>query len=995
MDDNSDVIIDLHTCCETCNYYDLEQIPEISGPDNCADTLGFMHFNVRGLTGNFNELQHIITSADESNRRIHLILLCETFLKDHNAKFCTLENYRLLCRNRPSRAGGGVAIYVHQSVEFNERPDLDLYVEGKIESIFIEVCLNKKSIIVGEVYRIPHASESESLAHYSQILNSISASGRDVILGTDQNIDLLKLSKKISTRDFLNEFISHGLLPCCDKATRIAHETASSIDNIYVRGFHGRCHAGILETDVSDHFPVMLYIETPHPKKCKNHVEFNFRPVNEQTIHAIDDALLNYDWSCLHQSDVNHAYATFLDVLNRFIDHFAPSKKIKVKKNKIRREPWFTKGLQKSRFTLTKLYKKAADKSKESREYKRYTAYRNQYNNVKRAAKKAHYDKLFDMHRNDIRQTWSVINELQGNSKKKHCAIQKLVINNKDICQPQEIVNSLADFFSNVGPKQAQEIVSTQRSQVDFKRYINYSINNSLYLTPLDEYDILRIIDGFKNKKSRGYDDLNSQFIKQIKVGLAYPLKILINRSFEEGIFPDKLKISKTIALHKRNEKVLVDNYRPISLLSVFSKIFEKAFCNKLVSFITNNNLLSENQYGFRKKRSTSQAVLEFHLQAINSILHNQQMIATFIDLTKAFDTLNHTILLHKMHSLGIRGVAHDWIRSYLENRCLYVEHNGHASHYIQLKPYGVPQGSVLGPILFLLYANDISSCLKHSKYILFADDTTLFVSDEIEDNLYRKMNEDLKGLTDWCNANSLKINVNKTNYMLFNAKTNTNPSRSRLVLADTPLNQVKQFKLLGIFIDEKLLWKEHINYLCIKIGQGLYGLRRVKHYVSNETMKKLYYSLIHSHLNYGNVIWGNAQKKYLNQIIVLQKKAIRIVNNATYNAHTNPLFLQSNVLPLSGIHFLQVSEIMHQLNVEMLPQNLSNCFLQHTHTHPHNLRSNNAYRIPRAVNEISHRSLFIEGHTTWNQLPNEIKLLNKHQFRTKVKHICFDILRD
>ena len=283
--------------------------------------------------------------------------------------------------------------------------------------------------------------------------------------------------------------------------------------------------------------------------------------------------------------------------------------------------------------------------------------------------------------------------------------------------------------------------------------------------------------------------------------------------SFLTGIIPTELKIALVTPIFKANDKEFYSNYRPISVLPCFSKILEKLMYNRILKCLNKHKLLFHSQYGFREKHSTNLAIMELVTKITQAIENKEYTIGVFLDLSKAFDTVNHNILLHKLEHYGIRGVALDWFKNYLSNRIQVVKYNSSRSDSLEIK-CGVPQGSVLGPLLFLIYMNDIGKCSRLLSFISFADDTNLFLSHRDAYTLSNTMNQELKNITTWLSTNKLSLNVNKTHFMIFKTKNRTFSQRMSITIDGQQIEQVKYTKFLGLFIDEELSWKYHINHV-------------------------------------------------------------------------------------------------------------------------------------------------------------------------------------
>lgn len=449
----------------------------------------------------------------------------------------------------------------------------------------------------------------------------------------------------------------------------------------------------------------------------------------------------------------------------------------------------------------------------------------------------------------------------------------------------------------------------------------------------------------------------------------------MVNKSLEEGAVPDSLKLAKVIPIYKAKDKSDFSNYRPISLLPTISKILEKIVHKRTYHFLKTSDIFYKSQYGFREKHSTIHAVSEF-INDVNYSLENKETtLSVFLDLSKAFDTINHNILLKKLEFYGIRGQPLKWFNSYMTNRTQYTQYDKCVSGRQNLT-CGVPQGSVLGPLLFIIYTNDLPCCLQNSKGILFADDTTVYSSNKNLRDLYKYLNDDLKCLNDWFMANKLSLNVNKTNCMLFSNTRSVINEEYKLRIGNDKIEQQSCVKFLGVFIDDKLNWHEHINNCKSKLSSAIYAINRVKRLVPDTVLKTLYYSLVYSHLSYGIILWGSTYATHINKLVTMQKKIVRAISNAEYNEHAHPFFLELNLLKLNDIYTIEMAKFMYKYVNKDLPEPLSNIFVNTHHIHDHNTRQSTFMRPFKSRLNTTFNSVLSKGPRIWNALP--VGLQNK-----------------
>lgn len=456
-----------------------------------------------------------------------------------------------------------------------------------------------------------------------------------------------------------------------------------------------------------------------------------------------------------------------------------------------------------------------------------------------------------------------MINQIIGKNKDKTNVIDCLRVGELEISSSHEITNHLADYFANVGKTFANKIPPSRKK---IKQYLNEmkSCSNTLFLSPVTEAEVDGLIRKLPNKTSSGYDSINNVLVKKVRIAIVKPLTIIFNNSITSGVFPTNMKYADVIPLHKSKDKRLATNYRPISLLIVISKLLEKIMHKRTYEFLQKNNLIYDSQYGFREKHSCENAVSELVGEITKNLELNKSTIAIFLDLSKAFDTLNHEVLLNKLDKYGIRGTSLDWYRSYLTGRQMRTKcnitssENTEYSEFIEVE-YGAPQGSCLGPLLFLIFTNDLHSQLQHTHCILFADDTTVYKGHHDIRFLKWCLEEDLLMLSDWFRANQLTLNLGKTVGMLFTNKKNISVELSIL---GSSIPFVNETKFLGVWIDKRLNWDSHINRLNLKLNQNKNLLHRGKNLLKTATKKLVYYAHLYSHITYGIVVWGNQAHK-------------------------------------------------------------------------------------------------------------------------------------
>jgi len=479
--------------------------------------------------------------------------------------------------------------------------------------------------------------------------------------------------------------------------------------------------------------------------------------------------------------------------------------------------------------------------------------------------------------------------------------------------------------------------------------YMNEKVKDSIFFKPTKEDEVLEIIRHLKNSSS-GHDLIDVKIIKAMQYEIVKPLVHIFNLSFTQGKIPDSLKIAKVIPIYKKGDRSLFSNYRPISVLPVFSKILEKLAYSRISSFLDKNQILTKHQFGFRKNRSTDLAIQTMVDTLHDVIENNDLMVGLFIDLSRAFDTISHDILLGKLDYYGIRGTPLNWLADYLKNRKQYVSYNNYNSSMANIT-IGVPQGSILGPLLFLLYVNDIVLVSDKLSYILYADDTNIFMSGKSLTYISNVLNNELKMLNEWFLCNKLSLIVAKTHYMIMSSQGKRyNPDDCHIYFGGHILDRVSSTKFLGVIIDDKFTWKLHIDYIYNKLSKAIGIIRRASQLLYGESLQMLYNSLIKPHFTYCITIWGNSFKTYIHKLYILQKRVVRIISRSEFHSHTAPLFQTYNIMTVYELYIYFVGLFIYK----SLNNNIPYCNVFHR-----NINQRNSQNLRSVFRKKENMSIF------------------------------------
>ena len=512
----------------------------------------------------------------------------------------------------------------------------------------------------------------------------------------------------------------------------------------------------------------------------------------------------------------------------------------------------------------------------------------------------------------------------------------------------------------------------------DFLPQINI---NSFFINPTDKTEIKNIILSLDPLKSIGPNSISTKIMKLLSNDISTQFAELFNLPFYEGVFPSILKTCKVIPIYRKDSQLNCSSYRPISLLSNIDKILVRIMYNRLYKFLETNNLICSLQFGFRQKHSISHALIHLADKIREQLGKANFACGIFVDFQKAFETVDHKILIQKLNYYGIRGIASNWFSSYLQNRAQLVSINGFDSN-VNAICCGVTQGSILGLLLFLIYINNLHFAIKYCKVYHFTDDTNLLNFNNSIKTINKRVSHDLKYLPYWLNANKICLNVSKTEAVLFKSIRKQTDATLKLKLNGKRLDTTNSVKYLGIKIDENLNWHEQINNVAVKLNRANTMLSKVKHFVHKKTLKSICHAIFESHLFYSCLVWAQNINS-IKRLYILQKKSLWLMYFLNRNAHTTPLFKDSNILKFPDKIAPENYILIKNYFSQTLRTPFKNWFTLSTDSHTHNTRRSNlgCLKIPPHKTKIYGRqSVNISAIYTWNYLQSHHKNRMFHQ---------------
>jgi len=597
-------------------------------------------------------------------------------------------------------------------------------------------------------------------------------------------------------------------------------------------------------------------------------------------------------------------------------------------------------------------------------------------------AKKEYYSKKLRYCAGDTKKTWSILNEVMGRNKKD--SVRELTIDGIKVCNEQTIAENFNTFFSNIGASIASAFTNDER----YTQFLTDSLTHEAFeFCEFSLHEVTDIIGKLKSSTA-GHDNIPmSLFHKNLDL-LGQMVLNICNRSLTEGIFPNDLKVAKVIPIFKAGEKDSMNNYRPISILPAFSKILEKIVYIQLTDYFNHYKLLTPAQFGFRSGFSTECALHTFLDHVYRSLDNAEFTVCIMLDLSKAFDTLNRDILINKLEYYGIRGVAKAWFISYFAGRTQFTQVKNSRSAKLPIDS-GVAQGSIIAPLLFIIYINDLVISSRVLRYVLYADDTSVFHSSKNITSLIDTVNSEMRKVCKWFEVNHLLLNASKTSFMIFHRRKQIPQSLPEITVNGNVINRVVKSKFLGIVVDDHITFRDHIDYSLSKLSKYVYIVYKIRKFIPTKELIQIYYSLVYPHFIYGISVWGGCYTTTMKPLKVLQNRLMRAISGADYRSSAEPIYERFNLLKIEQIcRYITGAYVFKSLNSShpsiFEPRNQSMHFTRES--------TLSLLTVPRVLTTHTSQSIRVAGPKIFNSIPscirestsyNSFKLRYKHHLRS------------
>ena len=928
---------------------DIELHP---GPNR--HNLGLCHINIRSLQKNMTALQTFV------NDSVDIITLSETFLRDSiDYNLLSVDGFkRLEHRNRTDQFGGGVGLYVRNNIMCYRRKEYEL---PDIEAMWHEIRVGSTSMLLCTCYRPPNSG----IVFWDKLGDCISMAQNtntsNLIIIGDLNSDPSTTSGKK-----LNEFtVSHNLHINVHEATRYTATGSSILDQVLSSSQHVVNNITIEPPiGTNDHCTVVASLRLkPKIDPPYNRTIWNY---SKADISGLKRHLAQADWdACFSSEDVNCIACSWTETLLNGARMFIPNRTITVRPKD---KPWYTNELRTIKRKVLRLFH-IAKRSNNPTKWEAYRTLNGEYHELIVEAKLRHERqemKKLQLIPQNPKFWWRKVKHILGYGQ---CGtIPPIKLNGiilEDSLSKSEKFNAAFLAHNKIDVSNATLPDNHPNSNVEI---------SDLDITVQDVREVLKTLD---TNKSLGPDGVSPTLLKMCASEIAPSLTKLFNCSIKYGKFPDKWKLANVVPLFKKGDAHLIDNYRPVSLLSCVSKVFEKIIFKYVFNFLRDNLKITIHQSGFIPGDSTTNQLVYLYNFFAKALDEKKEVYIVFCDISKAFDRVWHDGLIYKLKRVGINGILLDWFKNYLTDRKQRVTINGQSSSWGKICA-GVPQGSVLGPLLFIVYINDIVENIG-SNIKLFADDTAIYIDVEKTEEGEIMLNRDLDTLDKWSKQWLVSFNIKKTKAMNISLK--CNKSNPNLIFQNESLHIDDNHKHLGIMLDNRLSWNTHIQSIANRAMKHIDVMKRLRWKLDRNTLEIIYKSYVRPVMEYGCVIWNNCSNENVEILENIQLEAARIVTGAIRNTWHDNLYEETGWEKLSDRRKRQNLLLFHKMFYGTAPTYLQELV-------PSFVGENNPYSTRYANNlsgidsrlKLYEKSFLPSVVEEWNVLPPAIRNIENYK---------------
>lgn len=914
------------------------------------------HLNTRSLLAGFNDLSYMVI-----HNSFDAFLVSETWLSaDVPSDTVMLPGYTLFRNDRRTGRGGGVAAYI-KSKFISEQIPIDIQNNNNVEHIWIRIKLNKSYLALGVVYRPPQSNIADCIETLDNILSYLMPSYETVVVTGDVNINLFNLNNPLTQC-----FDAYGFSQVIDEPTRVTQFTSTLIDPIFVNDHTLVKNCGTLNADIiTDHrFVFCEIIVDIHKRVQKMHTFRSFKYFNK---HLFDIDLNNISWQDILYMDNIESKVEFLtnNILALFDVH-APVQTVRMNKQ---HSPWLTDAVK----LIMRERDRAFSTYKSNNTENNWQNYKNLRNFAVTAVRREKAAYLKYLHENDVTNMWKSLKAMNV-QRKSNIELPDSMGN------PTEINNFFLGAFN---------INSANADTINFYKDRTFNASHEFSFALPDQHQILEVIYGLKSNAC-GVDGISLHMVKLCLPLLLPYITHVINCCLENGYFPETWKQAVVCPVPKVNNPTQYNDLRPISLLPIFSKILEKIISIQLHGYFTEKQMLPLHQSGFRPGHSTVTALVNISDNILNAQDKKLATALVLLDFSKAFDSVDHSLLCAKLGYYGLNNITVSFFQSYLNGRTQSVRTRvGNSSS--ELVRSGVPQGSILGPLLFLIYTMDIYECVTFTEMQSYADDTQLKYSfnPNIRQPAVNSINHDLAAISTFCKNHALKINPLKSQVVLFCPKNLYNVVKASLVLKieNEVIPIVEHAKNLGVIFDRNFKFIPHVNNLIKKSYVSLRLLYSNRHILNFKIRKKICESIVFPIFHYCDIVYYpclDSATKY--RIQRVQNTCCRFVYGLRKFDHVSRKIQELKWLKFDfawKYHFLV---FVHRLLTTSTPTYLRKKLVHREQIHAVNIRGNRTLTMPHHTSAVFQKSFTFNAVKHYNSLHHTFKSYSINSFRRHLK---------